>query len=106
MLSNKSPKDLQKIFEDETVDDFATAGTKASYTVFLQKGTEALDGYSHSIVSYLQTLYVPVKLNFQKIELLSDVYVCREGQTLTVEQCKILKLLGHKMAQFKLDVLC
>ena len=64
LLSNKTPKELQKIFEEETVDDFATAGTKAPYTVFLKKGTESLDGYSHSIVTYLQTLYVPVKLNF------------------------------------------
>ena len=54
----------------------------------------------------LDKLYLPVKLNYQKIELLSDVFVCREGQTLNVEQCKILKILGHKMAQFKLDLLC
>ena len=45
-------------------------------------------------------------MNYQKIELLSDVYVCREGQTLNVEQCKILKLLGHKMANFRLTLLC
>ena len=106
LLSNKSPKELIKIFEEEQVDDFAQAGTKAPYTVFLQKGTEALDGYAHSLEPYLQKLGLPTKLNFQKIELLSDVYVCREGQTLNVEQCKILKLLGHKMAQFKLDILC
>ena len=49
---------------------------------------------------------LPTKLNYQKIELLSDVYICREGQTLNVEQCKLLKLLGHKMASFKLSLLC
>jgi len=32
--------------------------------------------------------------------------VCREGQVLNVEQCKILKILGHKMANFKLTMLC
>ena len=91
---------------EESHEDFATAGTKAAYTVFLQKGTEALDGYAHSLEPQLQQLGLPVKLNFQKIELLSDVYVCREGQTLNVEQCKILKILGHKMANFKLTLLC
>ena len=41
----------------------------------------------------------------QKIELLADTFVCREGEDLSVEQCKILKLLGHKMAQFHLKML-
>ena len=55
---------------------------------------------------YLRELGLPTRLNFQKIELLSDVFVCREGQVLNVEQAKILKLLGHKMASFNLTVLC
>ena len=48
---------------------------------------------------------LPVKLNFGKIELLSEVYVCREGQVLNVEQAKLLKTLGHKMANFDLKIL-
>ena len=36
---------------------------------------------------------------------MSDVYVCKEGTTLSVEQAKLLKLLGHKQAKFSLDVL-
>ena len=106
LLSNKSPKELEAIFKDEAVEDYAQAGAKATYTVFLQKGTDSLDGYSHAIEPYLQKLGLPTRLNFQKIELMSDVYVCREGQALNVEQCKILKLLGHKMSEFKLELLC
>ena len=55
---------------------------------------------------YLEELGLPTKLNMQKIELLTDVYVCREGQLLNVEQAKLLKLLGHKMGNFKLTILC
>ena len=105
-MSNKTPKELEVTFNEEKVEDYAQAGTKAPYTVFLAKGTESLDGYAHSLEPYLQKLGLPTKLNFQKIELLSDVYVCREGQVLNVEQCKILKLLGHKMAVFNLETLC
>ena len=32
--------------------------------------------------------------------------MCREGQTLNVEQAKILKLLGYKMGRFNLTILC
>ena len=104
LLSNKGKEAIEKRFSEVEAshEDFATAGTKAPYTVFLKQGTEALDGYAHSLEPQMQLLGLPVKLNFQKIELLSDVYVCREGQTLNVEQCKILKILGHKMANFKL----
>ena len=108
LLSNKGKEAIEKRFSEleAAQEDFATAGTIATYTVFLAKGIEALDGYAHSLEPQLQKLGLPTKLNFQKIELLSDVYVCREGQTLNVEQCKILKILGHKMASFKLTLLC
>ena len=87
VLSNKTKEQLEKVFADEaeTVEDFATAGTKASYTVHLKKGTDALDGYGHAMEPYLKQLGLPTKLNFQKIELLNDVYVCREGQPINVE---------------------
>ena len=61
------------------------AGAKATYTVFLQKGTESLEGFNYSMEPQLKELGLPIKLNFSKIELLSDVFVCREGQILNVE---------------------
>ena len=87
VLSNKTKKELEQAFkeEGEEVEDFATAGTQATYTVHLKKGVEALDGYGHAMEPYLNKLGLPTKLNFQKIELLHDVYVCREGQTINVE---------------------
>ena len=106
LFSNKGVKDIEEAFEKEKVEDFAQAGAKATFTVHLAKGTDALEGYAHSLEPYLKQLGLPTKLNFQKIELLSDVFVCREGQTLNVEQAKILKLLGHKMASFNLQLLC
>ena len=33
------------------------------------------------------------------------MYVCKAEKALTVEQAKLLKLLGHKMAKFHLKVL-
>ena len=49
-MTNKSKEDLDKALEaEESVMDFATAGVKAPYTVFLGKGVDALDGYSYSM---------------------------------------------------------
>ena len=105
LTTNKSRSEAEKFFAEQDFEDFATAGTEAEYTVHLAKGLDTLDGYAHSLEPYLKQLGLPFKLNMQKLELLSDVYVCREGQTLNVEQCKILKLLGYKMGKFKLEML-
>ena len=59
------------------MEDFANAGTKATYTVFLQKGTEALENFGHGLEPQFRQLGLPTKLNMQKIELLADTYVCR-----------------------------
>ena len=105
LFTNKSDKELQSYISALDEPDFAKAGTKATYTVFLQKGTEALADKGHGMEPYLRQLGLPTKLNMQKIELLADTFVCREGQELSVEQCKILKLLGHQMAKFTLKLL-
>ena len=51
LLTNKGKEAIEKRFSEleASHEDFATAGTKAAYTVFLQKGTEQLDGYAHSL---------------------------------------------------------
>ena len=51
LLSNKGKEAIEKRFKEieESHEDFATAGTKAAYTVFLKKGTETLEGYAHSL---------------------------------------------------------
>ena len=64
LTTNKSKVDTEAFFKENESDDFATAGTEAEYTVFLQKGIESLDGYGHSLEPYLKTLGLPIKLNF------------------------------------------
>ncbi len=98
LFTDKTEKEVQKFIDEHHDPDYAKAGAKATFTVFLPKGVEALTNYGHGLEPYLRQLGLPTKLNMQKIELLADTYVCREGEELSVEQTKILKLLGHKMA--------
>merc|ERR1712166_204319 len=106
LATNKTHEKMIEELKEKEVEDFATAGVNATYDVFLAKGTEALSAYPHSLEPYLKLLGLSIKLNFQKLELLPDVYVCKEGQVLNVEQSKILKLLGYKMSTFRLTFLC
>ena len=104
LFTNKTEKEVQTFIDEHHEPDFAKSGTKATFTVFLEKGTEALEAYGHGMEPYLRQLGLPTKLNMQKIELLADTFVCRQGDELSVEQCKILKLLGHQMASFSLKL--
>ena len=102
LFTNKTEQELHKFLAKHEEPDFAKAGAKATHTVFLQKGAESLSEFGHGMEPYFRQLGLPTKLNMQKIELLADTFVCREGEVLNVEQCKILKLLGHQMAKFEL----
>ena len=105
LFTNKTEKEVQAFIDEHHEPDFAKAGTKATFTVFLEKGVDALAAYGHGMEPYLRQLGLPTKLNMQKIELLADTFVCRQGEELSVEQCKILKILGHQMANFSLKML-
>ena len=85
LYTEKTQKEVQKFVDEHKEPDFAKAGQKATFTVFLKKGVEALDAYGHGMEAYLRQLGLPTKLNMQKIELLADTYVCREGEELNVE---------------------
>ena len=103
--SQLAPKQLEAAFKEHVIEDFAQAGHIAPHEVFLAKGTKALENFGHSMETEFRKLGLPTKLNFQKIELLQDVYICRAGSKLNVEQCKLLKQLGHKMATFNINIL-
>merc|ERR1711879_662418 len=53
----------------------------------------------------LRTLGMPVKLDHGKIFCEKDHVVCRKGDVLTPEQCKLLKLFEQRQAVFSIEVL-
>jgi mRNA turnover protein 4 len=85
MFTDKNEKEVQQFLSESEYSDFAKAGTKATFTVFLEKGTEALKDFGHGLETQFRALGLPTKLNMQKIELLADTFVCREGEELSVE---------------------
>ena len=54
--------------------------------------------------SYCLLSGMPVELVKGQVMLLADWRVCSEGEVLTSEQARILKLLGHQHAQFRLNI--
>ena len=61
--------------------------------------------FSHSIEPQLRQLGMPTELKKGVVNLMGHYTICKAGDKVTSEQARILKLFGHKQAQFKLNIL-
>ena len=97
-------ENVEEYFNNFSSKDFARAGAVAPKTIALPKGPEALETLSFAMEPHLRQLGLPTKLVRQKIHLIDEVTLAEEGKVITAENAKILKLLGHRLAEFKLKV--
>ncbi|XP_021749175.1 mRNA turnover protein 4 homolog [Chenopodium quinoa] len=103
-FTDMSEEEVKKIFEEFEVFDFARTGCLATEKVELKEGP--LTEFSHEMEPFLRKQGMPVRLNKGVIELISDFVVCEEGNPLSPESSRILRLLGVKMTSFKLHLIC
>ncbi|XP_077116436.1 mRNA turnover protein 4 homolog [Ranitomeya variabilis] len=102
LFTNRTEKEVREWFNQFKETDFARAGNKATYGVVLDEGP--LEQFTHSMEPQLRQLGLPTTLKKGVVTLLSDYEVCKEGDTLTPEQARILKLFGYQMAEFKVSI--
>lgn len=103
-FTNLSKEEVQRLFNEFEEHDFARTGATATEKVELQEGP--LDQFTHEMEPFLRKQGMPVRLNRGVVELVSDFVVCEEGRPLSPEAARILRLLGHKMATFRLHLIC
>ncbi|KAJ4970657.1 hypothetical protein NE237_003756 [Protea cynaroides] len=103
-LTNLPKEEVQRLFEEYEEYDFARTGSTAIEKVELKEGP--LDQFSHEMEPFLRKQGMPVRLNKGVVELVSDFVVCEEGNQLSPEAARILRLLGIKMATFRLQLVC
>ena len=108
LVTNQSEEDVMEYFSNLSQPDFARTGGVARQTVQLKEGV--LNMFSHSMEPQLRQLGnltvlslvslklllsgMPVQLVKGQVTLLVDYTVCEEGDVLSSEQARILKLLG------------
>lgn len=103
-FTDMSEEEVKKVFDEFEVYDFARTGCNATEKVELKEGP--LIQFSHEMEPFLRKQGMPVRLNKGVVELISDFVVCEEGNPLSPESSRILRLLGVKMALFKLHLIC
>ncbi|KAH7679754.1 mRNA turnover protein 4 [Dioscorea alata] len=103
-FTNLGRDEVQRLFEGYEEHDFARTGALATETVELKEGP--LEQFTHEMEPFLRKQGLPVRLNKGVIELVSDFVVCEEGKHLSPESARTLRLLGIKMATFRLHLVC
>ncbi|KAL2090811.1 hypothetical protein ACEWY4_013074 [Coilia grayii] len=104
LFTNKTKDEVQEYFDNFKDTDYARAGNTAQMAVTLDEGP--LEQFPHSMEPQLRQLGLPTALKKGVVTLIKDFEVCKEGDTLTPEQARILKLFGYEMAEFKVTIKC
>uniref|UniRef100_A0A8C1UCF2 Ribosome assembly factor mrt4 n=2 Tax=Cyprinus carpio TaxID=7962 RepID=A0A8C1UCF2_CYPCA len=104
LFTNKTKDEVQEYFSSFKEVDYARAGNVATMSVTLDEGP--LEQFPHSMEPQLRQLGLPTALKKGVVTLIKDFEVCKEGDTLTPEQARILKLFGTEMAEFKISIKC
>ncbi|XP_007251523.1 mRNA turnover protein 4 homolog [Astyanax mexicanus] len=104
LFTNKTKEEVQEYFNSFKEVDYARSGNVAQMAVTLDEGP--LEQFTHSMEPQLRQLGLPTALKKGVVTLIKDYEVCKEGDTLTPEQARILKLFGFEMAEFKLSIKC
>ncbi|XP_052603455.1 mRNA turnover protein 4 homolog [Peromyscus californicus insignis] len=102
LFTNRTKEEVNEWFTKYTEMYFARGGNKATSTVSLDPGP--LKQFPHSVEPQLRQLGLPTALKKGVVTLLSDYEVCKEGDVLTPEQARVLKLFGYEMAEFKVTI--
>ncbi|KAL5563232.1 hypothetical protein UlMin_032979 [Ulmus minor] len=103
-FTNLPKEEIERLFNEYEDYDFARTGSTAKEKVELKEGP--LEQFSHEMEPFLRKQGMPVRLNKGVVELVSDFVVCEEGKPISPEASRILRLLGIKMATFRLHLIC
>ncbi|XP_030459322.1 uncharacterized protein LOC115679763 [Syzygium oleosum] len=104
LLTNLPREEVLRLFNEFEEYDFARTGSNAAEKLELKEGP--LVEFTHEMEPFLRKQGMPVRLNKGVVELVSDFVVCEEGKPLSPESARILRLLGIKMATFRLHLIC
>jgi len=103
-LTNISQEEIKNFFNEFECPQHARSGFVATHDFDL--GAGLLRDLPFSMEPMLRQLGLSTRLKDGVIELLVNTHVCKKGDVLTPEQCKILKIFDVQMAVFKMHLEC
>jgi len=106
LLTSRPSDEVESYFETMAEEDFARAGSAATKTVVVNN--EMLYNHPVSQVEQFRKLGIPVEVQNGRLLLVgkSEHIICKEGDVLTAEACKLLLHFGIKLAIFRVKLIC
>lgn len=107
LVTSKSRDDVMSYFENLVEEDFARAGSVSPREIIATN--KMLYNFPVSMIEQFRKLGMPVEINNGKIVFIGGkekYVVCKKGEELSVEACKILVQFGMKVSEFKLNLVC
>eukprot|EP01094_Clydonella_sp_ATCC50884_P010162 TRINITY_DN1973_c0_g1_i1.p1 TRINITY_DN1973_c0_g1~~TRINITY_DN1973_c0_g1_i1.p1 ORF type:complete len:223 (+),score=54.67 TRINITY_DN1973_c0_g1_i1:113-781(+) len=104
LFTDQEPQEVEEFFSDYKEMEYCKAGEKAPQTIVLPAGIQPQ--FSHAIEPHLRKLGLHTKLKMGEVDLLKETTVCTEGETLSPEQCQILRLYEYKISEFFFTIDC
>lgn len=102
LLTNHDSQTILDTLQAYEAPNFPRSGFVAVQEFTLPEGV--LEDQPFSMETQLRKLGLPTKLDNGKVYLEQDTIVCKKGQVLTPEQCKILEIFGVEMAIMRIHV--
>jgi mRNA turnover protein 4 len=105
LFTSRPRNEVEGYFESMIEPDFARAGSVSSRTVMVTN--ELLERFPVSMMEQFRKLGMPVEIKVGRVVLRDEVEefrVCKEGETLSAEKCKLLVHFEIKVANFKVDL--
>lgn len=111
-FTNEPVEKVEQYFESIYALDFARAGCITPESVVIEanptglKNLETDQPLPATAEPQLRSLGLPTLLRGGTVLLATDSYqICQEGDALNSERCRLLKMLGIKLANFKVVLL-
>lgn len=104
LFTDKSESEIVDYFNKFNKAAFARAGDVSCATVKIREGP--LPQFSHAIEGHLrEKLKFPTMLKNGVVTLMRDVLLAKDGERLTPDNCRLLKLFGCAIADFNVKLL-
>ena len=107
LFTSRPKNEVERYFSTMSEPDFSRAGSTASREASVTNTD--LQKFPVSMLEQFRTLGMPVEIENGKIVLRDgkvEYHICKEGEILSAEKCKLLTQFGIKLAEFKVTLVC
>jgi len=106
LLTSRNSDEVENYFVNMSEEDFSRAGSTATKKVTVNN--DMLYNHPVSMVEQFRKLGIPVEVQNGRLILVgkNEHILCKEGDVLSAEACKLLVHFGIKLAIFRVKLIC